>query len=161
MPQTTPNSIMTWCMHTMEPLSQNYWWPGLSRYVAKFIAGCDVCNQTKTFPLYRTTPSTCVHSSEWSSPTSKAFKAFTTRSSYWLLCQIHSMKMTSSPSNVMASVTLSSNTPGVSRVQSALSSTPLGWSAHLDRASGLPISLPGLWVRAKSNLERYRDHCAW
>src|SRR5260221_401768 len=34
----------------LELVSQNYWWPGLSRYVAKFIAGCDACNQTKTFP---------------------------------------------------------------------------------------------------------------
>src|SRR5258708_13479784 len=34
---------------TLELVSQNYWWPGLSRYVAKFITGCDACNQTKTF----------------------------------------------------------------------------------------------------------------
>src|SRR5260221_5920376 len=33
----------------LELVSQNYWWPGLSRYVAKFIAGCDTCNRTKTF----------------------------------------------------------------------------------------------------------------
>src|SRR5258705_5931562 len=33
----------------LELVSQNYWWPGLSRYVAKFIAGCDACNWTKTF----------------------------------------------------------------------------------------------------------------
>src|SRR5258705_10481476 len=35
---------------TLELVLWNYWWPGLSRYVAKFIAGCDACNQTKTFP---------------------------------------------------------------------------------------------------------------
>src|SRR5258708_19498815 len=29
---------------TLELVLQNYWWPGLSRYVAKFIAGCDACN---------------------------------------------------------------------------------------------------------------------
>src|SRR5258708_1625703 len=33
----------------LELVSQNYWWPGLSRYVAKFITGCDTCNWTKTF----------------------------------------------------------------------------------------------------------------
>src|SRR5258708_18457812 len=33
----------------LELVSQNYWWPGLSRYVAKFITGCDACNWTKTF----------------------------------------------------------------------------------------------------------------
>src|SRR5258705_12937539 len=34
---------------TLELVSQNYWWPGLSRYVAKFITGCNACNWTKTF----------------------------------------------------------------------------------------------------------------
>ncbi len=33
----------------LELVSWNYWWPGLSRYVTKFIAGCDACNWTKTF----------------------------------------------------------------------------------------------------------------
>ncbi len=33
----------------LELVSWNYWWPGLSRYVTKFIAGCDTCNWTKTF----------------------------------------------------------------------------------------------------------------
>src|SRR5258708_452135 len=37
----------------LELVSQNYWWPGLSRYVAKFIAGCDACNWTKTFPTQK------------------------------------------------------------------------------------------------------------
>src|SRR5260221_8301429 len=37
----------------LELVSQNYWWPGLSRYVAKFIAGCDTCNRTKTFPTQK------------------------------------------------------------------------------------------------------------
>src|SRR5258708_2272161 len=37
---------------------------------------------------------------------SKAFKAFTTGSSYWSLCQMCSMKVASSPSNVMASIAL-------------------------------------------------------
>src|SRR6266436_5142047 len=37
----------------LELVSWNYWWPGLSRYVAKFITGCDACNQTKTFPTQK------------------------------------------------------------------------------------------------------------
>src|SRR6266436_10054776 len=37
----------------LELVSQNYWWPGLSRYVAKFVAGCNACNQTKTFPTQK------------------------------------------------------------------------------------------------------------
>src|SRR5258705_5543108 len=37
----------------LELVSWNYWWPGLSRYVAKFITGCDACNQTKTFPMQK------------------------------------------------------------------------------------------------------------
>src|SRR5258707_539373 len=37
----------------LELVSQNYWWHGLSRYVAKFIMGCDACNQTKTFPTQK------------------------------------------------------------------------------------------------------------
>ena len=31
----------------------NYWWPGLSRYVTKFVTGCDACNQMKTFPMQK------------------------------------------------------------------------------------------------------------
>src|SRR5260221_9513971 len=38
---------------TLELVSQNYWWPGLSRYIAKFVAGCDACNRTKTFPTQK------------------------------------------------------------------------------------------------------------
>ena len=38
---------------TLELVLQNYWWPGLSRYVAKFVVGCDACNQTKTFPVQK------------------------------------------------------------------------------------------------------------
>src|SRR6266478_3285222 len=37
----------------LELVSQNYWWPGLSRYIAKFVAGCDACNRTKTFPMQK------------------------------------------------------------------------------------------------------------
>ena len=38
---------------TLELVSQNYWWPGLSRYIAKFITGCNACNRTKTFPMQK------------------------------------------------------------------------------------------------------------
>src|SRR5258707_743971 len=37
----------------LELVSWNYWWPGLSRYVARFVAGCDACNRTKTFPMQK------------------------------------------------------------------------------------------------------------
>jgi hypothetical protein len=35
---------------TLELVSRNYWWPGISRYVAAYVRGCDACNRTKTFP---------------------------------------------------------------------------------------------------------------
>jgi len=35
---------------TLELVSRNYWWPGMSRYVAAYVKGCDRCNRTKTFP---------------------------------------------------------------------------------------------------------------
>src|SRR5258705_2834993 len=38
---------------TLELVSQNYWWPGLSRYVTKFITAWDLCNQMKTFPMQK------------------------------------------------------------------------------------------------------------
>src|SRR5258708_990199 len=37
----------------LELVSWNYWWPGLSRYIAKFIAGCNMCNWMKTFPTQK------------------------------------------------------------------------------------------------------------
>ena len=35
---------------TLELVSRNYWWPGISRYIAQYVKGCDRCNRTKTFP---------------------------------------------------------------------------------------------------------------
>src|ERR1700761_2377603 len=35
---------------TLELVSRNYWWPGMSRYVAAYIKGYDRCNRTKIFP---------------------------------------------------------------------------------------------------------------
>src|SRR5258705_6288527 len=38
---------------TLELVLRNYWWPGLSRYIAKFVAGCNACNRMKTFPMQK------------------------------------------------------------------------------------------------------------
>jgi hypothetical protein len=35
---------------TLELVSQNYWWLGISRYMAKYIARCDICHHVKSFP---------------------------------------------------------------------------------------------------------------
>src|SRR5258708_4857755 len=45
-PQLHHDSVMTghpgqW--KTLELFSHNYWWPGISHYVASYVAGCDVC----------------------------------------------------------------------------------------------------------------------
>src|SRR5258705_3733464 len=37
----------------LELVLQNYLWPRLSRYVTKFVTGCDACNQMKTFPTQK------------------------------------------------------------------------------------------------------------
>src|SRR5260221_2425040 len=37
------------CWKMLELVSWNYWWPGLSRYITRFVTGCDACNWTKTF----------------------------------------------------------------------------------------------------------------
>src|SRR5258708_23770520 len=34
---------------TLELVSNNYWWLGISHYVASSMAGCDVCNCCKSF----------------------------------------------------------------------------------------------------------------
>ena len=33
---------------TLELVSQNYWWPQMSRYIGKYISTCDMCLQTKS-----------------------------------------------------------------------------------------------------------------
>ena len=38
---------------TLELLSRNYSWPGMSHYVTKYIAGCDTCQCVKTFPTQK------------------------------------------------------------------------------------------------------------
>ena len=35
---------------TTELVTRNYWWPGVARYIASYIQGCDRCNRTKTYP---------------------------------------------------------------------------------------------------------------
>ena len=35
---------------TVELVTRNYWWPGITQYIADYVRGCDRCNRTKTFP---------------------------------------------------------------------------------------------------------------
>lgn len=35
---------------TIELVSRNYWWPGMSHFIAAYTKGCDRCSRTKTFP---------------------------------------------------------------------------------------------------------------
>ncbi len=37
----------------LELVSHNYWWPGISHYVASYVAGCDTCNCCKSFPMQK------------------------------------------------------------------------------------------------------------
>src|SRR5258708_3243447 len=38
---------------TLELVSCNYWWLGISHYVASYVAGCDACNHCKSFPMQK------------------------------------------------------------------------------------------------------------
>src|SRR5258708_38419264 len=38
---------------SLELVSCNYWWLGISHYVASYVAGCDVCNCCKSFPMQK------------------------------------------------------------------------------------------------------------
>jgi len=35
------------CWKILELVSQNYWWPQMSRYISQYISTCDLCLQTK------------------------------------------------------------------------------------------------------------------
>src|SRR6202453_1886704 len=35
---------------TIELITCNYWWPGLSKFTIEYVKGCGTCNRTKTFP---------------------------------------------------------------------------------------------------------------
>src|SRR5260221_11698573 len=37
----------------LELVSCNYWWPGISHYVASYIAGCNTCNCCKSFLMQK------------------------------------------------------------------------------------------------------------
>ena len=36
---------------TTELVARIYWWLGMGHYIAKYVKDCDLCNQTKTFPV--------------------------------------------------------------------------------------------------------------
>src|SRR5258708_40246987 len=47
---------------TLELVSPNYWWLGISHYVASYVAGCDTCNCCKSFltqKVGKLTPNRC------------------------------------------------------------------------------------------------------
>ncbi|KAF9794713.1 hypothetical protein IEO21_11166 [Rhodonia placenta] len=44
---------------TLELVSRNYWWPGMSKFVNEYVSTCDVCNRTKCRDL---------RSSDWGKP---------------------------------------------------------------------------------------------
>lgn len=35
---------------THKLVSRNYWWPNMTKFITQYIAGCDLCKRTKTFP---------------------------------------------------------------------------------------------------------------
>ena len=37
-------------MKTYELVSRNYWWPSMSLFVKKYVAGCDICQRMKNHP---------------------------------------------------------------------------------------------------------------
>ena len=34
---------------TIELVSRNYWWPGMNRFVAEYVKGCDQCQRSKAY----------------------------------------------------------------------------------------------------------------
>lgn len=48
---------MVWCClnnpgrwKTLEMISRNYWWPGITKFVFRYVDGCDTCQRYKNFP---------------------------------------------------------------------------------------------------------------
>ncbi len=37
----------------LELVSCNYWWPGISCYIASYMVGCNTCNQCKSFLMLK------------------------------------------------------------------------------------------------------------
>jgi hypothetical protein len=35
---------------TIELVSRNYWWPGMTKFIINYVKGCDACNRSKIFP---------------------------------------------------------------------------------------------------------------
>jgi hypothetical protein len=35
---------------TVELVQRHFWWPGITRYIAQYVKGCDACNRSKTYP---------------------------------------------------------------------------------------------------------------
>ena len=35
---------------TLELVTRNYWWPGITKYVGAYVLSCDTCNRVKTYP---------------------------------------------------------------------------------------------------------------
>ena len=98
---------------------------------------------------------------EW--PFHSSSTAFTTNSSF--SPSRNSLRMSwsnsaSTPSAVTPSRAQIAKRPRRSKVMSVLSPLPLLWSEHRDRASDLPMELPGRWWSVKLNQNRCRDHQA-
>jgi hypothetical protein len=44
----TPTARHHGCDRTVELISRHYWWPSMSMFIAKYVAGCDTCQRRKT-----------------------------------------------------------------------------------------------------------------
>ena len=98
---------------------------------------------------------------EW--PFCSSSTAFTTDPSFsprQNSLQMSQSNSASTPTAVTPSRARIAKRLGQSRVMSALPLLPLPWLEHRDRASDLPMELPGRWWSVKLNRDRCRDHQA-